>query len=132
MRMNCAGRLASVVGLVLVLVVNGTAAASDSVKHSGSIVSIGRDSTFVLAEVGPWSTRNGATVITHRTITLVDDTRYALARREEDSGAGFPGGFVEYSVGPEHVYLDDYVTVECRHEGARLVAVKITAILLRP
>jgi hypothetical protein len=27
---------------------------------------------------------------------------------------------------PESVYLNDYVTVECRHEGKRLLAVKIT------
>jgi hypothetical protein len=86
----------------------------------------------VLAEVGPWSTRNKATVITYRTITLVDETQYALAVREEGTGAAFPGSFVEYPVGPEAVRLNDYVTVECRHEGKRLVAVRITVALPRP
>jgi hypothetical protein len=31
-------------------------------------------------------------------------------------------------VGPENVFLNDFVTVECRHEGKRLVAVKIVVI----
>ena len=122
-------RLAGMRWLLLVLALTGTASAGDPVKHSGSIVSIGRDSTFVLAEVGRWATRNGGTVITYRTITLVDETQYALARREEDEGAAFPGGFVDYPVGSEDVYLNDYVTVECRHEGERLVAKRITVTL---
>jgi hypothetical protein len=33
----------------------GTVSAGDPVKHGGSIVSIGRDSAFVLAQLGRWS-----------------------------------------------------------------------------
>lgn len=42
------------------------------------------------------------------------------------SPSGYAGDFVETMVGPEGVYLGDFVTVECVHEGQRLVALKIT------
>jgi hypothetical protein len=104
-----------------------SARAGERVKHSGSIVSIAADSkTFVLAEVGPWQVRKGATVITYRTITLAPETGYAIVVRTDQAPSGFPGDFVETPIGPESVYLHDYVTVDCRHEGKRLMALKIT------
>jgi hypothetical protein len=36
------------------------------------------------------------------------------------------GGAGETPVGPDRVYLGDYVTVDRRHEAKRLVALKIT------
>lgn len=103
------------------------AAAAEVVKHSGIIVDVARDArTFVLAEVGPWRTRDGETVVTRRTITLAPDTAYAIATRAEGAPSGYPGDFVETPVGPEDVYLDDHVTVACRHEGKRWVALKVT------
>ena len=96
-------------------------------KHSGAIVSIAGDTrTFVLAEVGPWQVRNGKTVMTYRTITLAPRTEYAMASRADDAPSGFAGDFVEVQLGPEDVYLNDYITVDCRREGKRLVALKIT------
>jgi hypothetical protein len=116
-------------GLVTLLGFTAAAPAGQLVKHSGSIVSIADDSkTFVLAEVGSWQVRNGVTVITPRTITLAPETEFAIVARNDAAAGGFPGEFVETRLGPDGVYLNDYVTVECRHEGQRLVAVKITVI----
>ena len=104
-----------------------SASAEERVKLSGSIVSIAGDAkTFVLAEIGPWQVRKGATVLTYRTITLSPETEYAIVARAEQAPSGFPDDFVETPIGPESVYLHDYVTVDCRHEGKRLMALKIT------
>jgi hypothetical protein len=112
--------------LVFLLGLIAVASAEKSVRHSGSIVSIAEDArTFVLAEVGPWQTRDGATVITYRTITLAPETELAIVARDEAPPSGFPGDFVETVLGPDGVYLNDYVTVDCRHEGQRMIALKI-------
>ena len=98
-------------------------------RHSGSIESIPADArTFVLAEVGPWQVRNGETVLTHRTIELTPETKYAIVARVDAAPSGFRGDWVEFEIGPDRVYLNDQITVECRHVGKRLVALKITVI----
>ena len=112
----------------VLLALSASASTEDIVtKHSGVIVAIPDDArSFVLAEVGPWQVRNGATVVTYRAITLMPATQFAMMGRAHDAPSGYPGDFVEVVLGPEAVYLNDYVTVECRHEGKRLLAVKIT------
>jgi hypothetical protein len=113
------------------LALTASASAQEIVRHSGAIVAIADDArTFVLAEVGPWQVRNGATVITYRTVTLLPETQFAMVGRDDDATTGFPGDFVEVVVGPEDVYLHDYVTVECRHEGKKMLALKITVMEL--
>jgi len=113
--------------LVVLLGLAAPASGGELVKHSGSIVAIADDaSTFVLAEVGPWQVREGATVLTYVTIALAPDTEYALVARADEPPSGFGGDFVETRLGPEDVYLHDYVTVDCLHEGGRMVALKIT------
>jgi hypothetical protein len=120
-----------VVSLVLAILL-GLAApvgADEIVKHSGSIVSIAGDvKSFVLAEVGPWQVRDGSIVITYRTIALTPETEYAIVGRADEPPSGFPSDFVEIPIGPDEVYLNDYATIDCRHEGKRLVALKITVI----
>ena len=121
--------LAGLVATLLVL--PASSEGGDIVRHSGVIVDIADDgSTFVLAEIGPWQIRNGQTVITYRTINLAPETTYARAKRAADAPSGFPGDFVEVPVGPDAVYMNDYVTVESRHEARRVVAVKVTAAQL--
>lgn len=113
--------------LVVLLGLSPSPGAAEMFKHSGSIFSIPDDAkTFVLAEVGPWRVRDDATVITYRTITLTPETEFAIVARSDHPTTGFPGDFVEMRVGPEDVYLNDYVTVDCLHEGKRLIARKIT------
>jgi hypothetical protein len=114
-----------------VLVLAAPVRGQDVVKHSGSIVAIADDGrSFVLAEVGPWQVRSGETVLTRRTFTLVPETRFAMVGRVEHASSGFPGDFAEIGLGPDTVYLGDYVTVEARHEGKRLLALRITVIEL--
>ena len=109
------------------------AGAGETMKHSGSIVSVADDATtFVLAEVGSWQVRDGATVITYRTITVTPRTEFAIVGRENEPASGFPGDFVEAPLDPDGVYLNDHVTVDCRHEGTRLIALKITVTEVWP
>ena len=113
--------------LVFLLAVPAPGGAQETMKHSGAIVAIAADApTFVLAEVGPWQVRDGATVMTYRTITLTPETDYVVAMRIDEAPSGFPGDFVEVPVGPQDVYLYDHVTVDCRHEGTRLLALRVT------
>lgn len=113
------------VGAVLSLV--AASDAQETVKHSGSVVAIDdKAGTVVLAEVGPWKLRDGATVITYRTITVTPDTAFAVARRSTDPANGFPGQFVEEPLAPGALALNDYVTIDSRHEPKRVRALKIT------
>jgi hypothetical protein len=103
--------------------------AQETMKHSGSIISIDdKAGRIVLAEVGPWKVRDGATIITYRTITVTPQTGFAIVRRDFAAPDGFPGEFVEGALMPGEIYLNDYVTIDCRHEGERLVALKITVV----
>ena len=120
-------RMVAACSIVIALAAPATAA--EIKQHSGTIVSIADDArTFVLAEVGPWQVRDGATVVTHRTIELAPETRFAIAARVDAAPSGFRGDWVEFEIGPERVYLNDRVTIDCRHEGKRLVALKITVV----
>ena len=119
--------------LVSLLALGPSAGFAQTMKHSGTILSIGDDAaTFVLAEVGPWQVRDGATVMTYRTITVTPETRFAIVSRGADLAGGLPGDFVEMRLPPDGVYLNDYVTVDCLHDGKRLIALKITVIEALP
>lgn len=112
--------------LAIGLVLTAPAGAAEIMKHSGSIVSIADDATtFRLAEVGPWRVRDGVTVLTYRTITLTPETVFAGITRVDKAPSGFAGDFVQTPLGFEDLYLNDHVTVECRHEGTRLIALKV-------
>lgn len=124
-----AGTLGLAVAVVLALA--GGAGAQPLERHSGVIVDANeRAHTLVLAEVGPWQVRNSETVLTRRTFTLGPETRFAMVGRVEHASSGFPGDFAEVGLGPDSVYLGDYVTVEARHEGKQRLALKITVIEL--
>jgi hypothetical protein len=113
--------------ITVVLALAGIAGAQEVTKHSGVIVDADeRAGILVLAEVGPWQVRDGATVITYRTITLTPRTEFTIVFRAEETASGFPNDFVETPLEPWAVYLGDHVTIECRPEGARLVALKMT------
>jgi hypothetical protein len=119
---------ALVLGMTLTLLLTVTVSArAEIVKHSGTIVDDDENTdSIVLAEVGPWRIHDGATVVTRPRIALTTRTECAIAFRVEDTGEGFPGEFVEAPLDRSGVYVGDYVTIECRNEGARMVALKIT------
>jgi hypothetical protein len=117
--------------LVTMLVLATSASGGERMRHSGSIYSVAHDGrTFVLAEVGPWQPRDGGTVILYRTITVTPDTEYVIVARADRGPNGFAGDFVELELRSDGIYLNDYITVDCRHEGKRLVALKITVVEL--
>jgi hypothetical protein len=121
---------------VIVIVLMGrtiSANAGERMKHSGSIFSIADDATmFVLAEVGPWQLRHGATVITYRTITVTPETEFAIVARRDAAANAYAGEFVETPIGPDGLYLNDFVTIDCVHERKRLIALKITVTEVLP
>jgi len=118
--------------VVILLGLSASAGAGETMKHSGSIFAADDATMFVLAEVGPWQTRNGATVVTYRTITVTSETQFAIVARRDEAAGAFTGDFVEIPLGPDGIYLNDYVTIDCFHEGRRLIALKITVTEVLP
>jgi len=120
-------RLPHIIWTVLLLTVAGApfAAGAEEIRHSGTVLAVNRDAgTFTLGEVGPWRVEQGVLQITRRTISVTPDTEFVLAKRAKE-GVKYPGDFVEERLDPWNVAVGDFVTVECRHEGKRLIALKI-------
>lgn len=121
--MKTTGSIILVLGLLLASV---AAAAPPPVRHSGTVVSIDpARGVLVLAEVGPWRLDRGATVVTRRTIVLTPATKVDTFIRVNAPGA-FAGDFIEVALDAADVSPGDVVTVECRHEAGRLVALRVT------
>ena len=114
------------VSLVLVAAASQPSVAAESVKHSGTILEMdaGRG-RLVLEEVGPWQVRDGVTQVIRRTIVLTAATRFAIALRA-NAPDGFAGAFVEGTLLPAALEVGDLITAECRYDGRRIVALKIT------
>jgi CBS domain-containing protein len=103
------------------------AAGAGTVKHSGTVAAVDRAAgTMVLDEVGPWRVKDGVTQITRRTIVVPATTEVTVARRAEEPGGWLPRPFVEAPAGLGDLAPGQFVTVECRPEAARLIAVKVT------
>jgi hypothetical protein len=117
------------VALASILLVAGGqsgAATAEVVKHSGTIVEIdAHGAQLVLEEVGPWRVRDGVTQVIRRTIALTPATDVVIAVRVNPPG-GYAGDFVEGPLAMFALEPGDVITVDCRREGPRLVAVKIT------
>ena len=113
--------------LIAALTAAGAGDAQERMKHSGTIVAIDAEAgTIRLAEVGPWTVRGGETVITYRTIVVTPATEFAIVGRDHGTAGEWPGAFVESPLPRDGLYVDDWVTVDCVHEGARQIALKIT------
>lgn len=122
--MKCVG------ALVLPIVLLGAllAWAAPAARHSGTIMSVAADGSFVLGEVGPWQIRGGQTVVTPLTVRTAPQTAVVVARRAEGAASGFAGDFVESPFDLSVVAAGRFVTVECRAGGPSCVAAKITLI----
>ena len=100
-------------------------------RHSGSVEAIDPESgRLVLAEVGPWSAKDGKTVTTRRTIALTKSTVYQAAGRADDARSGYPGDFVLREIKARDVAPGDHVTAECERQDGALVARTITVVRL--
>ena len=125
--MNILRWLTVVTALVAAVAFAGTAGAQERMKHSGTIVAIDEKAgTIGLAEIGPWKVRDGQTVMTYRRIIVTPETEFAIVGREYATLDGWPGEFIEGTLPSDGLYLDDYVTIDCLHEGSRQIALKIT------
>lgn len=122
---NMRPRIVWIVGLLAVLVWT-VAASAEVVMHSGTVASFDAAAgTLVLDEVGPWQVTDGRTVITKRRIDVAPATEIVMVRR--DATASFPGAFVTLPLS-RTVAVGDFVTVECKHEGGQMLALRITVI----
>ena len=114
--------------LVLLLVVIGLplVAGAETVKHTGTVLAVSKDTgTIVLGEVGPWRVEQGVLQITRRIISVTPATEFVQVKRDKE-GVEYPGDFIEARLDPWSFAVGDFVTVDCRHEGKRLIALKIT------
>jgi Cu/Ag efflux protein CusF len=102
-------------------------AAADVTRHSGSVTAVDRSAgTITLGELGPWKVVRGQTVVTPRVIAVTPETEFARVRRGAEGETSWSRDFVEERLAPWEVKPGDFVTVECRREGARMVALKVT------
>ncbi len=109
--------------------------AGETTNISGTIVALNKEAgTIVVGEVGPWRVKEGATEITPRTVAVTAGTEFKQVRRAEGAGpTGWVGEFVEVAVGPWELKRGDFVTVQVRHEGPRLTALKVAvSVLVEP
>lgn len=115
------------IALVSVLAFVGAPGAQETMKHSGSVVSLDeRAGTLVMHEVGPWQLRAGQTVLTTLAIEVTSETTFAIASRDVPAIEGSLGPFVVRPIAPWAIFAGDFVTVDCRHEGKRLIATAVT------
>ena len=108
----------------LILMLTGQGVAGDIVRHSGTIVAIDeKTDSIVVEELGPW---HGKTVVMALRILIAPNAPIMVARRSANAPSGFVGDYVEEPLAPWGLAPGDFVTVECRHVGKRLIGVKIT------
>lgn len=123
------GRIAVTIAVIVVVGLPGLVTGGALPRHSGVVVAVD-DGTgaFVLAEVGPWQLRDSDTVVTHRTIVVTDETRFLLVRRVDQPPSGYPRDYVAQDLEPWGLDEGDFITVECRHERGRLLAITVFVV----
>jgi hypothetical protein len=126
-------RLRSLTMLLTLVAIVAAASPADAEdgRHSGTVITIDRAAgALVVGEVGPWLVRQGETVITPRTVTITGDTAFVRIERRPETPSGFPGDFVEQGAERWAVQSGDFVTVETRREGFRLVATRVAVVVI--
>ena len=105
-----------------------SAATDEMVTHYGTMVAIDvSGGQLVFDEIVG---RGGVTETIRRTVELIPTTRFMLASRT-DTPCDLVGRGVERSLDAVFVEVGDSITLECRHEGARLIAIKVTVTAMR-
>ena len=106
------------------------AAAPAGGRHSGVVSLLDPvRGVMIVDEVGPWGVENGRTVTTRLTIELTPDTQVNTFIRVTVPDR-FTGDFIEVALDAADVIPGDIVTVDCRHEDDRLIAVTVTVASL--
>lgn len=123
------GRIVVALAVLLAAGPPGHALGGELPRHSGLVVAVDDEvGTFALAEVGPWQRRNGETVVTRRNIVVTDETRFLLVRRVDRPPSGYPRDYVAQDLAPWGLDEGDFITVECRHERGRLLAITVLVV----
>ena len=113
--------------LVLAGIVLVTGAGHPAMRHSGTIVGLeGDGQAFVLAEIAPWP--SGDATRTRSRVELTNATAFVVARRTIDATTGSPGEFVETAASRAELVPSRFVTVECEHDGPRMIARTVTVV----
>jgi len=108
-----------------------SAAADEMVTHYGTVVAIDLSrGQLIFEDIGPWLERGAITETIRRTVELVPATRFMFASRT-DTPCDLVGRGLERPLESVFVEVGDAITIECRHEGARLIAVKVTVTAMR-
>jgi hypothetical protein len=96
-------------------------------RHSGTVIAVER-SAIVLGEVGPWKAEDGFTVVTERRVIVTRATEFVAVYRDYDDATGYLGDFREAPLVDWELLPGDIVTIECEHEGDRMIALKVTVL----
>lgn len=123
--MTTASRTASifVVGIVCIGLIAQAGNAAE--RRSGRVMAV--DDTaglIVIDEVGPWQLRKGVTQVVRHTMIVTPSTKIVSHIRVNVAGR-FAGDFIEVPLALSDVPLGQFVTVECRREGGRFIALSI-------
>jgi hypothetical protein len=115
--------LAGALGLGLML---ASPAWAGGARHSGSLAAVDPQAgTIVLDEVGPWKVRNGATVVTKRTIAVPADATLVIVRRAPQAPSGYANDWVEERASLAALKPGAFVTAETESRDGRLVAMRV-------
>ena len=118
---------AGILATVLVMIAIPAMAEQASAKHTGIVVAVDlAQRRLVLDEVGPWRPGAGAQT-TRRTIVLTSTTDFLITLRANPQD-GFLGQFIEGEMEAEGIEAGDVVTIDCLHDGPRLIARTITLV----
>jgi hypothetical protein len=111
----------------VVLLLAWPGGAGEIVRHSGTIVQIDETTeSIVIEELGPWHAGETNAQVESLRVVIGPDAPIVLSRRSAQAPSGFVGDLVEESLAPWGLASGDFVTVECEHQGSRLVARKVT------
>jgi hypothetical protein len=100
-------------------------AAGADERRSGRVIAVDdRSGVIVIDEVGPWRVQKGVTQVTRHSIVVTPSTKITSHIRVNIPGR-FQGDFLEVPFELGDVARGDFVTVECRREGGRLIASSI-------
>jgi hypothetical protein len=119
-----------VVGVVCLALIVPAAYAAE--RRSGHVIGIDdRAGLLVIDEIGPWQVRKGVTQTMRHTMIVTPSTRIASHIRVNVPGR-FEGDFIEVPLELSDVTVGDFVTVECRREGSKFIALSIAVAELGP
>lgn len=119
------------VGLMLLAPAGEAYAAGEAkhgeVRHSGTIVDLGRDTQqFTMEEMLAWT--GPGTGVVERTVILTPRTSILLVTRFEDPNRASLTGFKESPLKPSDLRPGDFVTVTTDGRDGRLMAVSLEVV----